>query len=83
MPTDVIYDVNYHGDDPPEEKLSKQIYLHNQHLTPFPEDDEIQFLLTNLKEGDHVLDIVANIGYMQSTLVMLLVKMVQLLHLNR
>ena len=25
MPTDVIYDVNYHGDDPPEEKLSKQI----------------------------------------------------------
>jgi len=62
MPTDVIYDVNYHGDDPPEEKLSKQIYLHNQHLTPFPEDDEIQFLLTNLKEGDHVLDIGANIG---------------------
>ncbi len=38
------------------------IYLHNQHLTPFPEDDEIQFLLTNLKEGDHVLDIGANIG---------------------
>jgi FkbM family methyltransferase len=62
MPTNVIYDVNYHGDDPPVEKLSKQVYLHNQHLTSFPEDDEIQFLLTNLEEGDHVLDLGANIG---------------------